>query len=144
MRKLALGAVLFLVVSACSAVSPMPIRTGEGCFQCRKPIANLKTAAQVVTEGMASNFDGSSCLAAYLVEHPQDKGAAFVADFPSGKMIPAGEAIYVLNVNRDNGERTYLAFSNATTAQSEATTRSTSPIAWDALLTEARKAQGGN
>lgn len=144
MRKLALGAFLILVVSACASVKPMPIRTGEGCFLCRRPIANLRLAAQVVTGGIASNFHAPGCLAAYLVGHPGDQGVVFVTDFASGKIVQAAQAVYVPTLNRDNGERDFLAFADAAMAQSEATARTTSPVSWDAVLTQARQSQNGH
>jgi hypothetical protein len=144
MRKLALGAFLILVVSACASITPMPIRTGEGCFQCRRPITNLRLASQVIAGGLASNFHAPRCLAAYLVEHPGDQGVAFVTDFPSGKMVQAAAAVYVPTVNRDNGERDFIAFSDRTMAQSEATARSASLFTWDAVLEQVRQARPGN
>ena len=144
MRKIALGAFLVLVVTACASVKPSPIRTGEGCFLCRRPIVNTHLAAQLVSDGLASNFQAPGCLAAYLVEHPGDQGVAFVADFPSGNMVQAAEAVYVPTVNRDNGERDFLAFSDRAVAQNEATSRSTSPVAWDAVLAQVRQARRAN
>jgi len=145
MRKLTLGAFLVLVVSACASITPMPIRTGEGCAQCRRPINNLHMAAQEVSSGLASNFHAPGCLANYLVEHPAAQDAAlFVADFPTGKMVDATKALYVLTVNRDNGERDFIAFENPEMAKSEAATRSTAPLGWDALLAQARQGQLGN
>jgi len=139
MRKLALGAFLVLVVTACASVKPLPIRTGEGCFLCRRPITNLRLAAQIVGGGLSSNFQAPGCLAAYLVDHPEDQGVVFVTDFVSGKMVRAAEAVYVPTVNRDNGERDFMAFSDRTMAQSEATERSASLVTWDAVLEQARR-----
>lgn len=139
MRKLALGVFLILVVTACASIKPMPIRTGEGCFQCRRPIANLRLAAQIVGEGVPSNFHAPGCLVAYLVGHPAEHGVVFVTDFPTGRMVPAAEAVYVPTVNRDNGERDFLAFADRTAAQGEATARSASLFTWDAVLEQARR-----
>jgi len=122
----------------------MPIRTGELCFRCRRPIIDTRLAAQTIGGGLASNFRAPGCLAKYLADHPADQSTAFVTDFASAKMIRAEAAVYVPIVNRDTGEGDYIAFSNRTTAQSEATARSTSLVSWDAVLEQARQAQRGN
>ncbi|OFW16923.1 MAG: hypothetical protein A3F69_05400 [Acidobacteria bacterium RIFCSPLOWO2_12_FULL_66_10] len=144
MRKLALGVFLILVAGACASVKPMPIRTGELCFRCRRPILETRLAAQTIGGGLASNFRAPGCLAKYLADHPGDHSTMFVTDFASGRMIQAEAAVYVPTVDRDNGERDYIAFSDRTTAQSEATARSTSLVSWDAVLEQARQAQRGN
>lgn len=144
MRKLALGAFLVLVVGACASVKPMPIRTGEGCFLCRRPILDRRLAAQMIGGRLATNFQAPGCLAAYLVEHPADQGPVFVTDFATGDMVEAPAAVYVPTVERYTGERDYIAFVDRTAAQTEAAARSTSPVAWDAVLEQARKARPGN
>jgi hypothetical protein len=104
----------------------------------------LRLAAQTVTGGLASNFHAPGCLAAYLVDHPGDQGVVFVTDFPSGNMMQAAEAVYVPTLNRENGERDFIAFSDRTMAQSEATARSAALVTWDAVLEQARQARRGN
>ena len=143
MRRLAVGALLILIAGACASVKPMPIRTGELCFRCRRPIIETRLAAQTVGGGLVSNFRAPGCLAKYLADHPEPS-TVFVTDFASGKMVLAAAAVYVPTVDRNNGEQDYMAFSNRATAQSEATARSTSPVTWDVVLEQARQAQRGN
>jgi hypothetical protein len=122
----------------------MPIQTGEFCFRCRRPISDMRLAAQTIGGGLASNFRAPGCLAKYLATHPDEQGTVFVTDFTSGRMVRAQAAVYVPTVNRDNGEHDFIAFSNRVAAQDEATARSTSFVTWDAVLAEARQAQRGN
>lgn len=144
MRKLTLGTCLVLVLAACASIKPMPIRTGELCFRCRRPISDTRLAAQTIGGGLVSNFRAPGCMATYIAEHPGDQGAVFVTDFTSGRMVRAEGAVYVPTVNRDNGEHDFIAFSNRVAAQDEATSRSTSFVTWDAVLTQARQAPRGN
>ena len=144
MRKLALGVFLILIVGACASVKPMPIRVGEGCFLCRDPILDKRLAAQLIGGSLATNFETPGCLATYLVEHPADQGVVFVTDFVSGSMVEAPAAVYVPTLESASGKRDYIAFKEATDAQSEATARSTSPVAWDVVLERARQGQRGN
>lgn len=144
MRKLAVGALTVLLAGGCSSITPLPIRTGELCFRCRRTILDTRLAAQAIGGGLASNFRTSGCLAKYLAAHPEEKNIVFVSDYAGGRMLPAESAVFVPTLDRNNGERDYIAFRHRTAANAEAMARKTSPITWADVLEQERKAQRGN
>jgi hypothetical protein len=143
-RRLALGALAMVFTAACSSITPLPIRTGEACFRCKRPIAETRLAAQTIGGGYASNFRTPGCLAKYLADHPDEKNTIFVTDYAGGKMLLAESAAFVPTLNRDNGERDYMAFKDRAAANAEAMTRQTSPVTWSDVLEQAKKDQRGN
>jgi hypothetical protein len=52
--------------------------------------------------------------------------------------------VFVPTLNRDNGERDYIAFRDRTAADTEAAARKTSPVTWIDVLEQAKKDQRGN
>ncbi|MBI3401880.1 MAG: hypothetical protein HY048_10710 [Acidobacteria bacterium] len=143
-RRFALGALAMFLAGACSSVTPLPIRTGDACFRCKRPIADIRLAAQAIGGGLASNFRTAGCLAKYLADHPDEKNIVFVSDYAGGKMVLAESAVYVPTLNRDNGERDYMAFKDRAAANAEAVARQTSPVTWADVLAQAKKDQRGN
>jgi hypothetical protein len=143
-RRLALSALTLVFTGACSSIAPLPIHTGELCFRCKRPIADTRLAAQTIGGGYASNFRTPGCLAKYLADHPTEKDVVFVSDYAGGKMLLAQSAVFVPTLNRDNGERDYIAFRDRAAANAEAMTRQTSPVAWADVLEQAQKDQRGN
>ena len=137
------GVLLILALSACSSVGPVPIRTGEICFRCQRPIIDTRLAAQTVS-GLVSDFRTAGCLAKYLADHPGDKSAVFVTDYETGKLIPAASGVYVPTVNRDNGERDFVVYRRTANARVEAAARQTSTMTWAQVLEQAKSAQRGN
>jgi hypothetical protein len=145
MRRITLGALTLVFTGACSSITPLPIRTGELCFRCKRPIADTRLAAQTIGGGYASNFRTPGCLAKYLADHPNEKNVLFVSDYAgAAKMVLAESAAFVPTLNRDNGERDYLAFKDRAAANAEAAARQTSPVTWTDVLEQAKKDQRGN
>jgi hypothetical protein len=132
---------LLVVFGACSSIAPVPIRNGEVCFRCRRVIVDSRLAAQTISGGLVSNFRTSGCLAKYLADHKDDKSALFVSDYATGKLIPADLAYFVPTVDRDTGEKDYMAFSSRSAADAEAFSRKASWVRWNAVI---EKAATGN
>lgn len=80
----------------------------------------------------------------YLVDHPAEKNVIFVSDFATGKMILAEHASFVPTINRDNGERDFVAFKDRATASTEAAALQTSPMTWPDVLAQVTKQEKGN
>jgi hypothetical protein len=141
---LALTALAMFFSGACSSITPLPIHTGDLCFRCKRPIAETRLAAQTIGGGLASNFRTPGCLAKYLADHPAERNVVFVSDYAGGKMMRAESAVFVPTLNRDNGERDYMAFKDRVAANAEATARQTTTVTWIDVLEQATKDQRGN
>jgi hypothetical protein len=104
-----------------------------------------RLAAQTIGGGYASNFRTPGCLAKYLADHPDERNVVFVSDYAgASKMLLAESAVFVPTLNRDNGERDYIAFKDRAAANAEATMRQTSLVTWADVLEQAKKDQRGN
>ena len=143
-RRIALSALAVFFAGACSSVTPLPIHAGDLCFRCRRPIVDTRLAAQTIGGGLASNFRTPGCLAKYLADHPAEVNIVFVTDYASGKMLLAQSAVFVPTLDRDNGERDYIAFRDHAAANTEAMARQTSPVLWIDVLGQAKSDQRGN
>ena len=147
MRRMLLGA-LVVSVTACSSVAPVKIETGEVCYRCRRVISDSRMAAETIDRSLVSKFKTSYCLAKYLAQHPDDKSFVFVTDFKTGTLITPDRAHFVPIVNRDNGEREYVAYLDRAVADSEAFSKGTRAVAWSDVLNDgrewARKTSSGN
>ncbi len=140
MKKL-VGFVAFAAVAAaCSSIAPVPIKAGEVCYRCRTVIEEPKQAGEMIAgNGLVSPFKSPNCLAKYIVEHPEDKSAVFVSDWETGKFAPPDRMVFVPTVNRNNGEKSYLAFLSEKAAAAAAAEQKSTPIKWAAVLDRARQ-----
>ena len=129
-----------LVTVSCSSVSPVKVEAGEQCYRCRRSITNERVAGEAVFgPQFVAKFRGPGCMAKYLVSHPDEKPALFVTDYSSGKMIAPERAFYVSElVDRNTGETDYRAYSQQTDAAAFAAETHATPIAWNAVLEQAR------
>jgi len=97
-RRVPIVITLVLALAACgeSAAGPVPIEMGTGCAFCRMAIADAHLAAEVVAPGEEPRqYDDIGCLAADLQKRgAPDRARAFVADYRSGTLVPAGDAVY--------------------------------------------------
>lgn len=144
MRKLTGGVLLLLALGACSSIAPVAINAGDVCYRCRRVITDTRLAAEGIDGTLVSKFRTSGCIAKYLAEHPNDKSAIFVTDYTSGKMVPAQGAFYVPTMNRDNGEKDYIAFGTRAAADAEAYSRKVQSVNWATVLDRARQDARGN
>ena len=128
-----------LVTLSCSS-APVKIEAGDQCYRCRRSINNERVAgAAVYGPQFVAKFRGPGCMAKYLVSHPEEKPVLFVTDYTSGKMIAPERAFYVSEVvDRNTGETDYRAYSQQTDAAAFAAETHATPIAWNAVLEQAR------
>ena len=89
--------VLGLTVLACSSVQPAKIEAGDRCLRCRRPIQDLRLAAEVIdTMNAPFPFRTAGCMAKYIKANSGTQFTAmFVTDFKTGRMIPASDAWFV-------------------------------------------------
>lgn len=143
--KIPLTVVLAILATACSSVKPIAIHSGDACFRCRRPIVDTKLGVEIVDmAGRAFKFRTPGCLAQYLAEHPaehpEDLRAVFATDHATGKLIDANGASFVnVEIDRQTGERDYLAFALAADAARAADAHRTSSISWQQVLGRARQ-----
>lgn len=129
-----------LALSACSSIEPIPITDGDRCFRCGRPIMDAKLATEIIDlSNRAFKFRTVRCLTQYLACDEGDVRAIFVTDHPSGQLIEAGSASYVLTVIDDNTlAEDYLAFGSLEVASAFATAEHLEPpIAWGGVAEEA-------
>ncbi len=145
MRRLLLGAAL-LSMWGCNSVAPVKVQGGEVCYRCRRVIQDTKLAAETVDGKLVWKFRSAGCVARYLADHPQDKSIVFVTDYKTGNLVSPDRALFVATINRDNGERDFIAFADRHAADAEAYARGVKPTDWNGALTQARNWQsiGGN
>jgi hypothetical protein len=125
-----------LVLVACSSVSPVAIRAGDICENCRRPIQNVKVAAEIVPPGgLPLKFRTVSCAARYLHERQGTGDVVFVTDFPSGRLIRPQSAIFVKSEIDDNTkELDYYAFGNVPSALAFEKEHGGSATDWPSIL----------
>ncbi len=145
MRKLTSCLAFAALFGACSSLAPVPVRVGDVCYRCRRTIVDTTLAAETIgAGGLALTFRTSGCLATYLAEHASESGAQFVTDSASGKLVPAGSAVFVPTFNRDTGERDYLAFKKGPAADQAALERHVALVTWMSVLEASRKTVARN
>ena len=95
-RLVVAQATLLVMVAGCGSGGPVPIERGMPCAFCRMTISDPHLAAEVVAPGDEPRlYDDVGCLANDLRQRPAPAGArAFVADFTTGALLPAAEAVY--------------------------------------------------
>jgi copper chaperone NosL len=90
--------VAILMLAACGGAGdpPPPIQAGTPCAFCRMTISDAHYAAAVVSPGEEPRqYDDIGCLAGDLQKRPlASRARAFVADYVTGALVPAGDAVY--------------------------------------------------
>jgi hypothetical protein len=118
--------VLGLTVLACASIQPAKIQAGDRCLRCRRPIQDLRLAAEVVdTMNAPFPFRTAGCLAKYVKANRDTQfNAVFVTDFKTGHMIEASDAWFVpAQITAPDGkssEADYYAFGSRGEAQAYA------------------------
>ena len=143
MKKFAAAAVTFgvLLILSYGSVRPVAIQAGDRCFRCRRPIAEIAMAAELMDGNrFASKFRTSGCMARYLADHAEETGMTFVTDHATGKWIRPERAQFVpVVLDRNTGESDYRAFSNKADADEAAAEQHTAPIDWTTVMANARR-----
>ena len=130
-----------LVMASCSSIVPIKVNAGDQCFRCRRIILDARSAGEVIDRnGFVSKFRAPGCMAKYLAAHPEETGAVFVTDYATGKFVAPESAPFVpVLVNRDTGERDYVAFRHAADADVAAGRANTVPYTWSAVMEAAHE-----
>jgi hypothetical protein len=128
-----------LLLAACSSVAPVKVTAGDQCYRCRRIINDERVAGEMIVGSFVSKFRAPGCMAKYLADHPTERGATFVTDYTTGKMIAPERAYFVpLIVNEVTGERDYRAFSDKQVADVTARDLKTTTVNWTSVLERAR------
>src|SRR4051794_37521230 len=90
---LVIGATLL----ACASVQPAKVEVGDRCLRCRRPIGDLRLAAEVIDSMRAPfPFRTPGCLAKYVKANSGVQFTAiFVTDYQTGRMVAASDAWFV-------------------------------------------------
>jgi hypothetical protein len=126
-----------LLVSACASVAPLPIRSGDVCFNCRRTIVDTSLAAEIISpEGRAFKFNSVVCLSEYLRDHPNEQlREVFVTDHGRQKLLPADDAWFVKFETAPPARSTeFAAFRDKGVAQAFASENRSDIIDWAGVL----------
>jgi hypothetical protein len=136
---------LALLIAACSSGTPVPIRAGDVCFTCRRPITNTKLAAEVIDQnGMALKFRTVTCMAKFMTTQTREMRGLFVTDYQSGRFVPARSAMFVYHkIDETTNEMDYAAFSTVPQAVEFGKKKAASPVDWLQIM-QFTKAKGSN
>jgi len=94
-RRLRAIAVLAVMVACGPGSQPPAIEIGTPCSFCRMAIVDPRLAAEIVAPGEEPRqYDDIGCLVNDLRKRPLTGGRAFVADYRTGALVRAGDAIY--------------------------------------------------
>lgn len=129
--------VILLVIVSCSSVRPVAIRAGDLCEGCRRPIQNVKIAAEIVPPDnrLPLKFRSVTCMARYLHEHGMESGTVFVTDFEKGRLIQARSAIFVKSeIDENTKELDYYAFGDVPSAVAFGKKSGGSATDWPAIM----------
>ncbi len=144
-RKLAGCLALATLVVACGSIAPVPIRSGDVCFRCRRVIQDERAAAEMIAgNGLVSPFRTSGCAAKYLVDHPEDRSTLYVTDYDTGKFITPQAAVFIQTVDRNTGAVDYLAYRQGPAADAAAMRWHSTPMKWADVLDKVRQENRGN
>jgi hypothetical protein len=142
-RSLVIGLALLPLV-ACSSATPVAIRAGDVCESCRRPIQNVRIAAEIVPTGrLALKFRTVSCLARYVNQHQGANDAMFVTDYPTGRMIRVQAAIFVKSeIDQNTKELDYFAFNDVPSAVAFGKKVGGTAVDWPAIVKRVGAASG--
>jgi hypothetical protein len=132
----ALAVVVGAALMSCTSIAPMKVNAGDQCFRCRRTIQDARLAGETINDnGFVSKFRAPGCMAKYLVSHPDERGAIYVTDYASGKMVDPDSAWFVpVLLNRDTGERDFRAYRHDTAAMAAALEAHTAPVRWSVVI----------
>jgi hypothetical protein len=129
---------LFLLVSlSCSSAAPVPIRAGDVCDECRRPIQNVKIAAELVPPAghLPMKFRTVTCMARYLREHSDADAEVYVTDYQTGRFIQARSAVFVKSeIDENTKELDYYAFGDVRAAVAFGKSGGSGTSDWPSIL----------
>jgi hypothetical protein len=139
---------LVLLVSACSSVSPVPIRAGDVCYRCRQSISDVKLAGEAIAAtGQVMKFKTVRCLAQHLMDDTAPMTGVFVTDYASGRLVHTNVATFVqADVASDNttGRRDFVAFTDVSAAIVFGEQHATRPVDWARVMQAVRAEMAAN
>jgi hypothetical protein len=127
---------------ACSSIQAAQIQVGDRCLRCRRPIGDLRVAAEIIDRMRAPfPFRTAGCMAKYIKANPDEQPAAiFVTDYKTGRMVQANDAWFVpTQLTQPDGrkaEADYLAFRSRSDAEAARTERQPL-LRWAQVVAEA-------
>ena len=133
---------LAATLAACASIQPAPVQAGDRCLRCRRAVADLRLAGEIIDNMRAPfPFRTPGCMAKYVKANGgQGFVAVFVTDYRTGRMVPASAAWFVpTELETQDGKRTeadYLAF--ASRRDAEASRKQNEPLLrWAQVVGEA-------
>ena len=137
MKRLLLGAAM-VSIWACNSALPVKVEGGEVCYRCRRVIADARLAAETLDGKLVWKFRSTGCVSKYLADHPRDASIVFVTDYKTGKLVQPDRATFVPTVDRNTGEKDFIAFTDRAAASAEAYSRGVKPVDWNGVMADAR------
>jgi copper chaperone NosL len=127
---------LMLLSAACASTTPVPVRSGDVCFHCRRTITEPKLATEMFdTTNHVYKFSSVACLTEYLRDHPTEQPKAlFATDYSQGRMLSVEKAYYVkFLVDPQLKIEDYAAFRSQGDATEFASANKSAVIDWAAV-----------
>ena len=130
-------------------VNPLPLRYGERCISCLRPITDRFTAAEIVAPSqkgaVAYKFRTIRCMLAFLEDARVIPQALYVADYRDGTWLDVNRAVFVrIDIDAATGQPHYgigdsdfAAFGEWKAADQFAAARGVATMSWLAAVIEA-------
>ena len=145
-----LAALMPMTVTGSRDIGPLPLKYGERCSSCLRPITDRFTAAEVIAptkfgEG-AYKFRTIRCMLAFLDDARIVPQAVYVADYRDGAWLDVNRAVFVpIDIDDATGGRGYgigatdfAAFGEWHAAEQFADARGVRTMSWMAAIVEAQ------
>jgi copper chaperone NosL len=139
------GLSLALLITACAAAGPVPLRWGEeSCRHCHMTLADKRFGAEIVTtRGRALSFDDAGCAAEHLAQEQTpaaEVSSVWVIDFGHpDSLIPAGTALFVRSTTFHTPMGSgVVATADSTAADALAHTSGGTVLRWNDVLAVAK------
>ncbi|MGE3275326.1 MAG: nitrous oxide reductase accessory protein NosL [Vicinamibacterales bacterium] len=137
MRALSIVLLAAMATVSCAQPKPADVIAGEACWRCRRPISDVRLAAEFVADtGIGSKFRSVHCLSTWIAQQAEPMhGQFYVTDYGTGEWIRADRASYVNTVvNRNTMARDFVAFAVPASAEELARVEQGQVLDWQAVL----------
>lgn len=138
------GLSLALTALAACQRGPRPLVAGtDACEFCRMTVSDVRFGAEIVSwTGRVHTFDAVECLASYYLdaEARDDVRGVYVADFETGRLLPADSALFLSGGTlRSPMGRALAAFAPATGEAAIVQRYGGTVVRWDDVLDRMRR-----